>query len=907
MHSEEAVNGIVANVHECLPRILSRDDMDSVLASRWPRYEPVAEYTALLAELVRLFNANWPLHSTHSGTYANLLDIFGANSSGNFVRVSLARLLNTTASHIQFNVTVQILEDLLLNKRWLLAAFADFSYYRGTDDSLSDDIEQFIQIIVSIPSRIANRTLGKHSKSMELERFSCILLFDILQTIEVINERGLSIDHKECGRIYYICQDEVIPASNDESFSNFSPRFLATLLGRIVLDFNNGRQSTVLPIAFEALLFNGRNEYASIEYASIVQPIIWCCPRDALHTVAWYVLNTNEPLQLLGDACTESADWKFILQTKYPLSVIASDYDRVQRNLIGYLAGTLTSAEQFSTLENVLTAWSSKATVTSQTFEQHFYHTKFIIMALRAFEQITDRAVRERYQLLIHNGVKHHMATLDYMTRAIGMITAEIVLNTLASHSETEAKLEFSYDDFPPNVLEIVNEIRELHTTDLRTPNAVTVTQQELLACLRAITNGADKITDTQKSLVPAQKIAAKRNVALDSDDDSDASDSGPPKPGPVIKNDPTAVDLLDSDDDDLTPYDMSKDVEQPDKIEFPKYLRDWCEAIVTTEEPLVFEHCLTNCAQLVEHQLPHDITTIGLDMLKILVCLEKKFHMDNFDSHRLTASVAVCVIRPKECAEYLCEQFHAPAGKYSHAVKLLMLDILGESAQQLTAWKSPDPQPVEPAAHKQAAIRKLTSSDEQTRQNAMQARQIIARRIEMKTRRRAHGTAATTASSTGRANPFADVAGSFFFPLVFGPGDSKTLQFKELNRQQQDVDDILLYQFLNTVTIIVHSAQNCPILRRIVPEVFTMASVLRFHVQPKIRLANMKMLGAVLWATSIELLTTHFVPHIRETQLWLLECLSPNIVKGERSEECRELAQHLLAVCDHLVNEING
>lgn len=876
MHLEEAVTQIVERARQCLPRPMRMSHLcayEPAMCSARP--DCVPEYAALLAELVRLFDANWPLRSAHAGTYANILDIFGVNCGGHFVRASLARLLDACTSAVQFNVTVQILEDLLLNKRWLLGALADFSYCHGPGDSPVDGGDELIQLLVTVPNRIANRTLGKHSRSLEPERYSCILLFDVLQAIAVINART-----EACGRVAL----------------TFAPSFLAHLLGRIVVDFNEHKQSSILPIAFEALLFDG-----SDQYAAIVQPIIWRIPRNTTHAVAWYALNTSKPLQLLGNACAESADWKFMLHTKCPLSVLARDYDRAQRNLVGYLTATLTVAEQIGLLENVLTAWSSKTTLTSQTFEQHLYHTKFIILALRAFVRVDDRSTCQRVQRRVHDGIGHHMAALDHMTKAIGMITAEIVMNELAGPGETEAKLAFSYDDFPPDALTVVNEIRELHTSNYAQPaHTDTVAHQALLDCLRDITNGADKIGDAQKCLVRVQANAAERAAALDSDDDSEASDGGPATAAPTPQTNRSAG-PLDSDDDDLAPYDMSHDCERPAKVTLPKYLRDWCEMVVTTEEPLVFEHCLANCVRLVESQLPHDITHIAVDMLKILVCLEQRMCVDDFDQHRLAASVAVCVVRPKECAEYLCEQFHAPPGQYSVAVKLLMLDILGETARQLASWKSADPQPVEQPP-RPPSIRKLVASDERTRQNAMHARQIIARRIETKTRRRAQSAAA----ADNRPNRFADVAGSFFFPLVFGTGDTKTLLFKELQRQTQDISDILLYQFLNTVSLIVYSANNCPILRRIIPEVLQMASMLRFHVQTKIRLANLRMLGAVLWAAPTELLATHFAHHVRETQCWLRECLSPNIAKGERAEECRELATHLLAVIDHLVNEMS-
>lgn len=843
------MTGIIAKAITHLPKTMAISDIiisgvNVHKSSQWKLFAS-NEYSALLDEIIRLFNAHWPLSLSRTDTYTNVLQIFGINYTGDFVRAALANLL-VKCSPLQFNVSIQILEHLLRDERWLLAAFVDFSY--SNIDMPYDQFEQFVQELVTIPNRIANHSLGKHSHSFEPERLGCLLLLEMIRAIDVIKSLTTS------------------DQSNIEN-RQFNPVFLGYLLGRIVIDFNNNKQSHILPKVFELLTLTSEENVC----ANVVQQIMWNIPRNSLHVVAWYALHTDKPSILLGEACDKSADWKFILQTKYPLSAIVQ-HDKFSHNLIDFLAAMTTADDKISVFEDVAKAWSSKASITSQSFEQHLYQTKFLILAVDKFGIVANRSATERCELLIRNGVMHHMRTLDPMTRAIGMITAEIILNKLSGASNNENKLHFCFDDFPQDVLELVNKIRAFNEESLNTDKKH-FTMKELVYELCEIISGSQlelclkqpKKVDLSLKTEVIEIIQSKPNEILDSDDD---------------------------DDDDLQPYDMSNDVNMAEE-NMPKYLRDVCEALANTEDPDIFVQCVKTCASLVEQQLPHDITDIGIHLLTVLVKLEPRHHMDNFAMHRLAACIAVCCVIPKEAAEFLCGQFHAPPGEYSISHKILMLDILGDSAKSLAQWNdnAADKLP----AITSASMKKLVTRNDENHERALEARRIIAERIEMKTNRFAHRSVDVIKNS--RPNRFATVAGYFFFPLVHGTDENTAMLFKEMKKEQQDFDDILLYHFLNTVTSIMYAAQNAPIIRRMTPEVFQMSAMLRFHSQTKIRLASLQMIGVALLVTPKSLLKTQFIHHINELQLWLDASLSSNIVKSERSLACRDMAKNILAL----------
>lgn len=858
--NENVVTRIIAKALTHLPKAMPISDITiNVIVSRKSQWKLFAsnEYSALLDEIIRLFNAQWPLNLSRPDACANVLQIFGINYTGDFVRAALANLL-VKRSPVQFNVSIQILCDLLRDQRWLLAAFVDFSY--SNIDMPYDQFEQFVQELVTIPNRFANHSSAECGMCPlpfeSSEQLASLLVLEMLRAIDVINSLAAS------------------DQSNIDD-GDFNPVFLGYLLGRITIDFNNNKQSRTVTNAFHLLALTSEENAC----ANIVQKIMWNIPRDSLHIVAWYALRTNKPSILLGDACAKSADWKFILQTKYPLSAIVQ-HDMFLHNLVEFLTEMTIADDKIGVFEDVLKAWSSKASITSQSFEQHLYQTKFLILAVDKFGIVANRSSTERCELLIRNGVMHHIRTLDPMTRAIGMITAEIILNKLAGARNVENQLHFCFDDFPQDVLKIVHKIRTFNEQSLEIDKKH-ATMKELVFDL------CDVISGSQLE-VPLQQ-PKKVDVSLK----TEAVDIIHSKPNEILDSD-------DDDDDDLQPYDMSNDVNVAEE-KMPKYLRDVCEALANTEDPDIFVQCVKTCASLVEQQLPHDITDVGIHLLSILIKLEPRHHMDNFAMHRLAACIAVCCAIPKKAAEFLCGQFHAPPGEYSVTHKILMLDILGDSAKSLAQWS--DNKPADKmTAITSAPMKKLVTRNDENHERALEARRIIAERIEMKTNRFAHRSVDIIKNS--RPNQFANVAGHFFFPLVHGTNDNTALLFKEMKKEQQDFDDILLYHFLNTVTSIMYAAQNSPIIRRMTPEVFQMSAMLRFHTQTKIRLASLQMIGVALFVTPKSLLKTQFIHHINELQLWLEGNLSSNIVKSERSLPCRDMAKNILALIYDLSND---
>lgn len=847
------MNAIISKALLHLPGPVTPQKLCRIDCSSFTDWKQIAtnEFSELLNEVIRLFDSTWPVNQTEQTIDRNLLNLFSIDHSSDFIRTSISTIFSKSNT-MKFEILVRIFEHCIQDEKWLVAAFIDLSYI---DENIAMDEDHFIQLLVTAPNRIANHYMGKHLHLFDSEQYSCVLVLAIVHAIYFIAEEN----KMQCRQL-------------------FNANFLGQLLGRIAIDFNNNKTSKVLPKVFEILSIAAIKSH---EFEQIIQQMVFHFPRNSLNICAWYILNTNNSDVILGNTINSSTDWKFILQTKLPLTPISTNNEFIQ-HLIQYLSNKLTNEECFDVLQDVMKAWSSKTSINAQSFEHHIYQTKFIILGTDLFHVSRHKIFIEKSRLIIHNGVKNHMESLNKAVRAVGMITAEIVLNKFTGDSNDEGKLKFEYDDFPSDVLNIVNEIRSFNENGLKSTCTDEYDLDQPILELYKIINEIKSIVETK--LDPVNVI---QNASLI---------SSSTMANVVTITNPSKTDVLDSDDDDddLEAYDMSNDKTTIEE-KSPRYLNDLRDILLETDDPDIFEQSMKCSAALITERLPNDLTNIGIDLLRLFIGLERRHYMENFEYHRLSACVALCCIEPKKCSEYLCQEIHTTS-RYSIATKILMLDILSESAKELSKLSGSKSIEQPTQAIQTNRIKKLIDPTDDSEQRIIETKKVISDRIQKKTRRFAHPTA--DIFKNAKPNKFADVAGDFFFPLVYGFGKEQFTFSNANSTMKHDMDDILLLHFLDTISTITFVSQNCPIVSKIAPEVFQLSSILRFHSEPKVRLAVLQMIAAALIATPKIVLQTHFTHYLNELQLWLEEILSWNIIKGEKNVECREMAKNVLALC---------
>lgn len=879
-HDVDHVNSIVDQLLLHLPgpitveKLCRHDDTD---------WDPIAyyEFDNVQNELIRLFDDEWPMKMTSNApnqkqSYIikpNVLRLFSIDNSAVFVKTTISNIF-ARDNYDKFDKLMMIFESCLRNEMWLLAALIDFCYIENETDTI-DDRDQFIQLLIAAPNKIANYFMGKQSRIFDTEHFGCLLLLALIQALCFIAEKN------------YVEQRKL-----------FSTEFLGQLFGRIAVDFNLNRTSKVLPETFRIMLLLAQS---SVQFKSTLHEMMLHLYRSSFDIVAWYTLNYANPMDLLGDSVKSSTDWSFTLKTKLILSPATTVDDNFIRKLIGYLSKHLTPEESCNVLEDVAKKWSSKISLKSNTIERHLYFTKILVIGAELFPLRQNAKFTEKLTLILHNGVRNHMETLDECMRAIGMITAEIILNMFNKQNDEESKLRFDYDGFGNDARQFVVQIRKFHqstkTTDA--PDSSENINEKSLDALYAILNESETEENVNQSKVVASnaKPSTSSNVR---DAVIEIASIAPcqSKTGPMLakpKLELSDDDDLDSDDeDDLQPYDMSNDTPLAE-AKRPRYLHDVREALLDTDDPEVFEQTIISLAALVEHRLPDNDSNIDVELMRLLIDIDERFPVDEFDYHRMTSCVTICCIKPKNCAEFLCKEIHAELGRYSIGKKVFMMEILAESAKTLAKLTKPKEKPQKMAPPVMYTM-PLFDWEDHTYDRLINAKKIVQERINKKTRRFAQPSTSILVGST--TNQFAEVAGSFFFPLLYGVGKDE-LKFHGMdNALKDDTDNILLLNLLKTIGTITFASQNCPIISRITPEVLQLGFTLRFHAEPKIRLAILQMLAAVLLATPKSLLQLHFSTYLVEMKDWLEEYLSFNIMKGEKNVECRQMAQNVLALC---------
>uniref|UniRef100_A0A182SGL3 Telomere_reg-2 domain-containing protein n=1 Tax=Anopheles maculatus TaxID=74869 RepID=A0A182SGL3_9DIPT len=283
---------------------------------------------------------------------------------------------------------------------------------------------------------------------------------------------------------------------------------------------------------------------------------------------------------------------------------------------------------------------------------------------------------------------------------------------------------------------------------------------------------------------------------------------------------------------------------------------------------------------------------------------------MPTFGERKFSALIEICVAFPKECATFLCQQFHAEVSRYAVNSRIFMLDVMTEVAKVLSNYRKADA----PAKGRVVEHRKPTAPSTVNNKNQLllmfrdeaeqrarreEAERIVRERIERKTRRfqSAYAKMRETAEQH-TINRYGEVAGWFFFPLIRGFGGNKFI-FTAGLKFPYDAENLLLVSFLQALSVLMVCAEQCPIAGRMARELFTLAKLLRYSEEPKVRLSVMQLLAAIFLAIRSDLLQAQFYEELVELKDWLEECTQNDVVRrGETNEECRQLARHLLAMC---------
>lgn len=849
-------------------------------------------YGKILEKIIETFNHNWPLtNNTLDSSIENLFIVNGCTTALFHESIlTLTNSLKETENEWQIFIISRILENLLKSDALLSAIVCSLKTFQDReknsklhDNFVEETWKNIVQLLVSLPNRIANKAKKKILICFTPKIYSKIIIFHLSRAILFLND----------GFIYGNVKPNV--------------KIIAELMSKMFLAMESNDLCPLIDILSICSIENKNN------IKSFIQTIFIEVDRRSVESIVPLILKhckSNAQVKSIFDNLANNPTWKYIFTTKVPLMSWHND-ENLMQNLISYLNNFHSILVEL--LLKLLDVWGDKSAINHTSFEQHLYITKLIILSIRSLKDRLTPIEVEAIKKLLFSGITAHLESTQILITAIGMITGEII-NECISEKDSP-KLEFEYDSLHNDAKALVEDIRNLKL--LYQTEEKSLETNLYLDNIEFMSLGARKIYNLGvecKIIIPPEISSKIQNTEMK------LVQTIPKKVTKINQNInkmKEEEEEIDS-DDDLIPYDMSNDTIISEKFK-PLYLRDLRDNLTTTESnqnPEIFSESVKIAEELILTQLPNDDISFGIELLEIFVNLKENCHVDDFKKLKFHACVAIVTVFPKESADYLCREFYSKAEYYSVSQRINFLEILAESARKLSKFEIDEKFEKKEIPKKQQQLSKRlslfidTTKGGKTRETLFDDdfevprnnenvnwEEIVQKRIDTKTKRFAHGTKKLKTL----INKFANVATYFFYPLLYGFGRNTNYVYN-IQSEQTDVDNILLISFLRTLATIMIAAQNCPTNVKMAREIIDLVWTLRYHKEAKVRLCAIENIAAVLCMVNEESLINELFEPLMEVRLWLIDS-TQKVVGGEPDSNCKNLGSQTLA----LINSILG
>lgn len=796
-------------------------------------------FAMLLTGIVKKF------HQADDEDVAELVRLASITDNVDFILEAMNVLSDPSVLAGSPQLVLKILEEILMDESYLMFAFSRLSH------SQLDEIQfdRYLNQLVNLPDRIANQMGREFPRTFERRAFSSILMMNAIKSLFVV------------ARINALEQLEV-----------YNTNFLSKLISKVLVQYKS--EETVLLCSLRVM----SSLAAQKTYRKAVRDLMGGLQRPAVEIAAQLIFSGVEKKErivgMLGDVWSARSDWKFVLSRKIPFLSFSRD-DRIIDNLSFFMATQdVRLMEQM--LKDLTSVWSTKSHIFDAPFEQHFQVSKFIVLLTKYLTSPRDHS--EEIKKLLYDGIQIHLGSTDRKLRALGMITSEVTIGIFDGDVSDDERLKFDYSDFDPEIIkEIVDVIQEFPA------KAVAA---DILEVDEADDGSEVELMEQLAAMVEQQEI---RRVNVERT-----------KEVVEVKETPAAVhpqEVLDSDDDDddLQPY-ADSDAPFIDQ-KCPRYLLDVIQAFTikeNAEDPEKFQLTMEAAEGIIKQQLPGHHTDLAVDLLSIFIRLDRTSFVENFEDLKMKILVQICLIHPKVSAEFLAGEFNTKARQYTITRRMLMLDVLAETAKELSKLKYESDVVEATEVNASRAQNKLLIklNEELENRNKKDAQRIIRNRLLAKTRRITTRTKAP--DENAGVNHFAAVAGSFFFPLVHGFG-RKQILFTSGAKLESDSDNILLEKFLNTISVLMLCAENSLAAPKMARELLSLSVFLRYHVESKIRLAVLHSVATILLAVPQKVLANEFSKEILEFSTHLEMISTSSVENFEADRECRDFAKQLL------------
>ncbi|CAL1279349.1 unnamed protein product [Larinioides sclopetarius] len=563
---------------------------------------------------------------------------------------------------------------------------------------------------------------------------------DLIMFIASLPER---IANKTKGQMHKIfCVDFYVPhlmssiievlASLHEKITknqNCTLEFLGKLIGKLSI---LGHGDAVARRLYMELIRRSENDFV---WRKLSQNLITKMPLSSLEpfvtnlllVTPWY----GNLEWVLGDEGTNNRKLNYVMSTKL-LLIRHFKKAIVLQNIIGYFASASSRQSQFWEIFSALSkSWSDESAAKHQNVEQQKYLASAIIVCAGWIKKMKDFSNAKVHLDKILHGTMIRVGNSEEYIRSLALIVGNLVASSVDPNGP---KLECE---------EIVN--------------------KNLFAEL--------------KDLLVIPSNPGKDSLYLEGV--NFFKEENPKKVEKELKNEEESNKILDVDsDDDLEPYDTSKDIPK-ERLKRPFYLNDCLQGLIEQDEQEWHEQCLKHAINLIESN-SDKVHEVAVEMAKVMLHMEDKYCSPDFIATRHRILVALTVHCPVLVAEYLTSQFYAD--DYNIRQRLDILEVIVSSSQLLSQPKSM-PKRSEPPVS--------TSEDKFSKTTEKLWKTIVDQRIAAKTR---HITKAKrNAVPEMLENRFSTVAGYFFFPLM-AKYDKKKQDAKAFWRRQLCLGTISVY-----------------------------------------------------------------------------------------------------------------
>ena len=839
-------------------------------------------YGRILELLITKFNDNWPiLTSDNTETLdpaISRLTIINGTSFPMFqeLLIILTASLKKSTNPRVTNAIVLILKNLIKSEAPFSAITCVCKKIANAQSPIiRQDIEdqwlKTLQILLSLPSRIANKLAGKIDDAFTPETFALIIILQASRAISFIN------------------------LIRNKSLARTDVKMISMLLSKSILVLAMHRFEYLVKLFSAWCIENPKNIQTTII------EILRRLDRSAIHPLAVYFLThieTTDVEKVFSDLINDP-QWRNTLTSTIPLMCF-TEGDKLVKNLVAYLPTSLNDDRILpELLIKWLSLWSNRNVMNSTSLEQHLYLTKLIILGIKKTSEFLTQSEKDKMIRELFAGTSSHLESTQIELRAIGMITGEMVIELLNANSEAP-KLKYDYEGMP--------EEGQTHVKNLRL--LLNSLDEKSSAKNENTFNNCDKML--HELGIKAGVISGTISVTKKSTSPNLGNSNVTEKEVPVVSK---IDEDLDS-DDDLTPYDMSNDRPMNEKHR-PIYLRDMLENFTDPAsdlDPCVFSESMNAAEDLILEQLSKDDSSFAIELLMVFVGLRENSYVENFEALKFKACVAIVLTHPKDSAKYLCNEFHRKVGEYSIKDRLFILEILSESARRFSKieMKSEEKKSLSKRVRKRPIGKPASIAIDQSDHKRQEFlydddfemffdkndanrdwEDVIDRRIETNTRRFVHATKLLPTTM----NKFNDVVAAFFYPLLYGFRQKGTCMYAT-PQSYEDHDNILLVSYLKTLATIMIVAENCVIVPAMAKEILDLVWSLRYHSQAKVRLCVIQNTAAVVVTLPKESLTTQIFEQILEMRRWL-EDVSADGVMGDPDSSCRNLGRNVVELID--------